>query len=219
MGIEPDDIVQVRSATDIVAVIGEHTEIKRVGRQWMARCPMHGERTPSLSVSAEKGVYYCFGCQRSGDVITFVREMDGLDFVSAVERLASRAGISLRYTSPNEASAHKRRRRLLEAVARARDFYHERLLKADDAGPARAYLRSRGYDGDIVRRYRVGWAPDEWDLFGPSPQSHQQRPAGLWSWHSHLGRRVGSEWSEQRSRWAGFPPAGLLPRAGDVPDQ
>ena len=72
MGIVAEDIAKVRSATDIVAIIGEHTEIKRSGRQWMARCPLHGERTPSLSVSPDKGVYYCFGCQRSGDVITFV---------------------------------------------------------------------------------------------------------------------------------------------------
>ena len=164
MGIEPDDISQVRSATDLVAVIGEHTEIKRVGRQWMARCPMHGERTPSLSVSPEKGVYYCFGCRRSGDAITFVREMEGLGFVDAVERLANRAGISIRYTRADEAASHKQRRRLLEAVARARDFYHKRLLESPDARPARDYLKSRGYDEDTVRRYRVGWAPDGWDL-------------------------------------------------------
>ena len=164
MAIEADDIARVRAATDIVTVIGEHAEIKRVGRQWMARCPMHGERTPSLSVSSEKGVYYCFGCQRSGDVITFIREMENLDFVGAVERLANRAGIEIRYTSHVEKAFHKRRRTLLDAVARARDFYHRRLMHEADAGPARAYLRSRGYEGGIVRRYRVGWAPDGWDL-------------------------------------------------------
>ena len=210
MGIEPDDIAQVRSATDLVAIISERTEIKRVGRQWMARCPMHGERTPSLSVSAEKGVYYCFGCRRSGDAITFVREMDGIDFVDAVERLASRAGISLRYTRPNEASAHKRRRRLLEAVARASDFYHERLLKADDAGPARAYLRSRGYDGDVVRRYRVGWAPDGWDLLSRHLKlsSHDLRASGLGRtvWDGAAGRA--------RSGWDSADVDGAAGRSG-----
>ena len=163
MGIEADDIARVRSATDIVAVISEHTEIKRVGKQWMARCPLHGERTPSLSVSQDKGVYYCFGCQRSGDVITFVREIEGVDFVGAVEMLAARAGISLNYTSRSEGAARKRRRRLLDAVGRARAFYHDRLLGGPDAGPARAYLRRRGYSGETVRRYRIGWAPDAWD--------------------------------------------------------
>ena len=164
MGIVDDDIAKVRAATDIVAIIGEHTEIKRSGRQWMARCPLHGERTPSLSVAPDKGVYYCFGCQRSGDVITFVQEIEGLDFAGAVEALAGRAGIQLRYTSRDEGAARSRRRKLLESVAEARDFYHQRLLDGPDAGPARHYLRSRGYDGDLVRRWKIGWAPDGWDV-------------------------------------------------------
>ncbi|MDE0492461.1 MAG: DNA primase [Acidimicrobiaceae bacterium] len=159
MGIVADDIAKVRAATDIVAVISEHTEVKRSGRQWMARCPLHGERTPSLSVSPDKGVYYCFGCQRSGDVITFVQEIEGLDFAGAVEMLAARAGIQLHYTSRDESAARGRRKRLLEAVEKARDFYHQRLLDGRDAGPARHYLRSRGYDGDLVRRWKLGWAP------------------------------------------------------------
>ena len=163
MGIVADDVARVRAATDIVALIGEHTEIKRSGRQWMARCPLHGERTPSLSVSPEKGVYYCFGCQRSGDAITFVQEMESLDFAGAVEMLAGRAGVTLHYTRADESSARKRSRQLVEAVAKARDFYHERLLGSADAGPARHYLRSRGYDGDLVRRWKIGWAPDAWD--------------------------------------------------------
>ena len=160
MGIVADDIAKVRAATDIIAIIAEHTEIKRSGRQWMARCPLHGERTPSLSVSPDKGVYYCFGCQRSGDAITFVQEIEGLDFAGAVEMLAARAGIQLRYTSHDESAARNRRKRLLEAVEQARDFYHQRLLDGRDAGPARHYLRSRGYDGDLVRRWKIGWAPD-----------------------------------------------------------
>ena len=164
MGIMADDIARVRAATDIVAIIGEHTEIKRSGRQWMARCPLHGERTPSLSVAPDKGVYYCFGCQRSGDVITFVQEIEGLDFAGAVEMLAGRAGIRVQYTSRDETAARSRRRRLLDEVARARDFYHQRLLDGKDAGPARHYLRSRGYDGDLVRRWTIGWAPDDWDV-------------------------------------------------------
>lgn len=163
MGIHDEDIAKVRSSADLVALIGEHTEIKRSGRQWMARCPMHGERTPSLSVSPEKGVYYCFGCQRSGDAITFVQEMDNLDFAGAVESLAGRYGIQLRYTSANEGSRRQRKRTLLDAVEKAVEFYHQRLLTSPDAGEARSYLRSRGYDGDVVRRYKIGWAPDDWD--------------------------------------------------------
>lgn len=163
MGIHDEDIARVRSSADLVAIIGEHTEIKRSGRNWMARCPLHGERTPSLSVSPEKGVYYCFGCQRSGDAITFVQEIDGLDFVGAVESLAGRYGIQLRYTSAGEGQRRGRKKSLQDAVAKAVDFYHERLLSGKDSAEARGYLRSRGYDGELVRRYKIGWAPDDWD--------------------------------------------------------
>ncbi len=163
MGIHDEDIAKVRASADLVQLIGEHTEIKRSGRNWMARCPLHGERTPSLSVSPEKGVYYCFGCQRSGDAISFVQEIDNLDFVGAVESLAGRYGVTLRYTSQNEGATRARKRTLLDAVEKAVAFYHDRLLTGADAGEARGYLRSRGYDGDLVRTYRIGWAPDDWD--------------------------------------------------------
>lgn len=163
MGIHDEDIAKVRAAADLVQLIGEHTEIKRSGRSWMARCPLHGERTPSLSVSPEKGVYYCFGCQRSGDAISFLQEIDNLDFVGAVESLAGRYGVTLRYTSQNEGATRARKRTLLDAVEKAVHFYHDRLLTSADAGEARGYLRSRGYDGELVRTYRIGWAPDDWD--------------------------------------------------------
>ncbi len=163
MGIHDDDIAKVRTAADLVALIGEHTDIKRSGRNWMARCPLHGERTPSLSVNSEKGVYYCFGCQRSGDAITFVQEIEKLDFVGAVESLASRYGVQLRYTTQGEGTTRARKRLLLDAVAKAADFYHQRLLNGPDAGAARSYLRSRGYDRAVVSKYKLGWAPDNWD--------------------------------------------------------
>ena len=104
-----------------------------------------------------------FGCQKSGDAITFVREIEGLDFAPAVERLAAKAGVTLTYTSANEGARRQKKARLVEAVGQAVDWYHERLLKAPDAGAARAYLRARGITGDEVRAYKVGWAPDDWD--------------------------------------------------------
>ena len=93
---------RVREATDIVAVVTEHLQLKRVGRRWTGLCPFHTEKSPSFSVNAEEGLYYCFGCGAKGDVITFVREIEHLDFVGAVERLAGRAGITLRYTTQGE---------------------------------------------------------------------------------------------------------------------
>lgn len=148
----------------MVALISQRVALKKVGRRWSGLCPFHNEKSPSFSVNAEEGFYHCFGCKASGDAITFVRELDGMDFVGAVEFLASKSGVTLRYTDQNEGESRKKRNRLIESVVQAVDFYHERLLKAPDAGPARAYLKSRGYDGELVRKYKLGWAPDEWDV-------------------------------------------------------
>ena len=163
MGIHDDDVARVREAADIVAVIGEYVQLKRVGRRWQGLCPFHAEKTPSFSVNAEMGVYHCFGCKVSGDAITFIREVEHADFPEAVERLAGRSGITLRYTSPGEGMDRLKRGRLTEALEQAVEWYHQRLLTAPDAGQARGYLRQRKYDGDVVRQYKIGWAPDEWD--------------------------------------------------------
>ncbi|HVM04483.1 MAG TPA: DNA primase [Acidimicrobiales bacterium] len=163
MGIVEEDVARVRAATDFVEVASEHLALKRVGRRWVGLCPFHAEKTASFSINAELGLYHCFGCQAKGDVITFVREVEHLDFVEAVERLAAKAGIELRYDEAREGRGRQRRTRLIEAVEAAAEWYHQRLLTAADAAPARAYLRSRGYDGDVVRAFRLGWAPTDWD--------------------------------------------------------
>jgi DNA primase len=162
MGIPDEDVAQVRAATDIVALIGEHAALRRQGRRWVGLCPFHAEKTPSFSVNAEEGFYYCFGCQASGDAITFVRSMEHLDFVDAVRYLADRSGIAVREDAGGGV-AQRQRTVLFEAMERAVCWYHERLLSAPDAGPARNYLRSRGYGSELVRKFRLGWAPDDWD--------------------------------------------------------
>jgi DNA primase len=163
MGIVDDDIVRVREAADIVAIVSQHTALKRVGHRFTGLCPFHAEKSPSFSVNAEENLYYCFGCQAKGDVITFVRETEHLDFVGAVEYLATKAGITLRYTEKAQGESRKQRTRLIDAVRAAVDWYHDRLLTGDDGAAARKYLRSRGYDSELVRQYQVGWAPEGWD--------------------------------------------------------
>jgi DNA primase len=162
MGIPDEDVARVRAGTDIVALIGEHAALKRQGRRWVGLCPFHGEKTPSFSVNADEGFYYCFGCQAKGDAISFIRAIDHLDFVDAVRLLADKAGITI-HEDANSGRDSQRRKVLLDAMEQATEWYHQRLLVASDAGQARDYLRSRGYDGRVVRRFRLGWAPDEWD--------------------------------------------------------
>jgi DNA primase len=163
MGILDEDIVRVREATDFVQIAGEHVALKKVGQRWTGLCPFHAERSPSFSINAEEKLFYCFGCQAKGDVITFVREIDHLDFAEAVEALASKAGVQVRYDRENVSRDRQRRDRLVEVMKKAVEWYHERLLSGDDGAAARSYLRSRGYDGDVVRQFQLGWAPDDWD--------------------------------------------------------
>lgn len=163
MGIVDEDVERVKDATDLVALVGEHVALKRVGRRLQGLCPFHAEKTASFSVNPEMGLFHCFGCQASGDAITFVREIEHLDFVGAVERLAARTGITLRYDDRDRGPDRERKSRLTDAIAEAVAFYHRRLVDAPDAGPARAYLRGRGFDGDVARRFSIGWAPDGWD--------------------------------------------------------
>ena len=162
MAISPDEIAQVRAATDIVALISEHVALKKSGRRWTGLCPFHGEKTPSFSVNAEEGLYYCFGCRAAGNQFTFVREMQHVDFIEALRMLADRAGIEL-HEDANAGPARKERQEYLKSMDRAVEWYHDRLLNSPDARPAREYLRSRGIGGEVARQFRLGWAPDDWD--------------------------------------------------------
>ena len=162
MAISDSDIAAVRAATDIVALITEQVALKKSGRRWTGLCPFHGEKTPSFSVNAEEGRYYCFGCRVAGDQITWVRETMHLDFVDAVRLLAERSGIEL-HEDASASKERQERQRLLAAMERAVDWYHQRLLESPDARVARDYLRSRGISGEIARQFRLGWAPDQWD--------------------------------------------------------
>ena len=153
-----DDIERVRDATDLVELVGEVTKVKRSGRSIMAVCPFHQEKTPSMSVDAARGLYHCFGCGESGDLFTFVQRTQGLEFSDAVELLARRTGITL-HRDPDAAKRRDRRQILVDAVAAAVAFYHDRLRTESDAANARSYLRGRGYDGEVVDRYMLGYSP------------------------------------------------------------
>lgn len=163
MGIVDEDIARVRDATDLVSLIGEQIALRKVGQRYVGLCPFHQEKTPSFNVNPVMGYFMCFGCQKSGDAITWVREIEHLDFVDAVERLAARANIQLRYDDRSQAKDRSRQGRLREVVGAAIDFYHRLLLESPEGGTARKYLRSRGFDGDAARKFLLGWSPDDWD--------------------------------------------------------
>jgi DNA primase len=156
-------LAELRSASDIVAVIGDHTTLKKAGRSWKGLCPFHNERTPSFTVDRDKGLYHCFGCGAGGDVIHFVRQIDRLEFPEAVEVLASRFGVTIprrQRSGPRD----DRRDRLFEALSAAQRFFAERLARPGNT--AAAYLEGRGVPVEMWTTLGLGHAPDAWDSLG-----------------------------------------------------
>jgi DNA primase len=150
----------------MLAVVSPHTELRRAGAtEYVGRCPFHDERTPSFGVNPVEKVYYCFGCQASGDVFRFVMETEGLDFTGALQALADRFGIELETEAeaPEAAQKRQRRERLYELLGRAASYYARYLWEAREAAPAREYLQSRGLREDTLREFKVGYAPSAWD--------------------------------------------------------
>ena len=147
----------------MVDVVGQFVALRKTGRNWVGLCPFHAERTPSFNVREETGRYKCFGCDKSGDVFTFVQEHEHVDFVGAVEYLAAKVGMQLTYTTTGQTRERARRKQLVEAMGTAIEWYHRTLLDDPSARAARDYLRSRGLSGDVARTFKLGWAPDDWD--------------------------------------------------------
>jgi DNA primase len=181
MGIADEDIERLRSTVSIVDTVSQYVALKRVGRNWVGLCPFHAEKSGSFNVREETGRYKCFGCDKGGDVFTFIQEIEHLDFPGAVEHLAAKAGIQLNYTSTGQSKERARRKQLVEVMSAAVDWYHERLLTDPAARPARDYLRRRGLAGDIARQFKLGWAPDEWDALatGLGASAEQLQAVGL----------------------------------------
>ena len=168
MAIVDEDLERLRSTVSIADVIQQYVALRKVGNNWVGLCPFHGERTPSFNVREQTGRYRCFGCGVAGDVFTFIQEIEHVDFVTAVEQLAAKAGIQLNYTTGGESRDRQRRKQLVEAMRTAVDWYHQRLLSSPDARQARDYLRRRGLAGDVARSFKLGWAPDDWDAMSHS---------------------------------------------------
>ena len=150
----------IRSAADIVEVIGEHTTLKKAGNSWKGLCPFHREKTPSFTVNRDRGLFYCFGCGAGGDLFGFVRQIERATFREAAEMLARRYGVEVPTRAKGE--GEDRRERLLSAVASAHRLYRENLWN----GPNRAveYLNGRGVPEETARELELGFAPDSWDF-------------------------------------------------------
>src|SRR5580700_749024 len=163
--IRQEDIAAVRERSPIADVVGEYLQLRPAGGGSLkGLCPFHDEKTPSFNVTPGKELYYCFSCTAGGDVIKFVQEIEHLSFAEAIERLAARAGVELRYEQGGYVPGQEtsQRRRLIDAHRAAVDFYSERI-RGDSASAARAFLAERGFELSDAERFGVGYSPAAWD--------------------------------------------------------
>ncbi len=158
--IKQTSVEEAKAGADMVAVVSARTQLRKQGARWMGRCPFHEERTPSFSVNPQDKLFYCFGCGKGGDLITFVRETENLDFTGAVEWIAERFNVVLEYeeSSPAAEEARRRRERLLELLEHAASFYERYLWESQAGGFARDYLAGRGLGEAACREFRLGFA-------------------------------------------------------------
>ncbi len=159
-----ESIERLRQTVDMAELVGAKTELKRSGQQLMGLCPFHDERSPSFSVDPDRKVFHCFGCGEGGDLFKFVQLTEGLNFRESVETLSDRYGVQMELTEedPQAAQRREKRDRLLELLERTAAFYVRNLWESPEAEGPRQYLAGRGLDEQLLREFRVGYAPSKW---------------------------------------------------------
>jgi DNA primase len=161
LDLGPQTLARVRAAADMVQVVGDHVQLRRRGRRWEGLCPFHDEKTPSFSIDPEKGLYYCFGCSKGGDIISFVMELEGLTFPDAVEQLARKFGVPLPPRRPGERRRRDEVDRITSLLDEAQGWFVSQLA-TPSAAAARRTLDARGFPAETWSTYGFGFAPDDW---------------------------------------------------------
>jgi DNA primase len=204
----PDDFAQlVKQQVDIVRIIGDYLKLRKSGAQnYTGLCPFHKEKTGSFSVNATHGYFYCFGCHEKGDVFTFVMKMENISFPEAIRVVATKCGIPLpkrEFSSPGEANEAGLRRQLTD-VHEAATQYFEAALKGPEAARAREYLTSRGVTPDTITKFRIGYAPDDFNHMREQLARHFPEPvlraSGLFSAKEQADGTQGQLYARFRKR-------------------
>lgn len=154
-----DDVELVKQKINIVDLLSQYVTLKKSGINFKANCPFHDEKTPSFIISPERQIFKCFGCQKSGDVFTFLMEKEGLDFKEALEALAKKAGITLQKAPDKKDSKD----RLFEVNLKAQEFFHYILTKHGLGKTALEYLKKRGVSDGSIEAFGIGYAPNSWE--------------------------------------------------------
>jgi DNA primase len=149
-------VEQIKARLNILDVIGNYVKLEKAGVNYKGRCPFHNEKTPSFFVSPARQSYHCFGCSKGGDLISFVQEIEGLEFLEALEMLATQAGVELKPVNQGERTLRDRLLTIMEVTTQ----FYERSLSANPA--VLTYLRQRGLTDETIKRFRIGFAPSGW---------------------------------------------------------
>jgi DNA primase len=203
-----DNFAQVvKQQADIVRIIGDYVKLRKSGAQnYSGLCPFHKEKTGSFSVNANHGYFYCFGCHEKGDVFTFVMKLENISFPEAIRVVATKCGIPLpkrEFSSPEEAREAGIRRQLID-IHEAATQYFEANLKSPEAARAREYLTSRGVTSDTIQRFRIGYAPDDFNDMRDRLKAHfnedAMRASGLFSAKEQADGSLGAMYARFRKR-------------------
>jgi len=169
-----DTISEVLAANDIVAVVAASLEMLPAGKgRFKALCPFHNEKTPSFHVSQDRQMFHCFGCGKGGDAIVFLREHEGLSFGEALQKLAERGGVQLPAPTKRDRADDHKRTRLLAFAKFARDFFTQTLEDPLTGGPGRRYLKTRELRPEIVQRFSLGYARDDWSALTDAARKNE----------------------------------------------
>jgi DNA primase len=153
------DLEEIKSRLNIVDVLGEYLRLDKTGTNYRALCPFHNEKSPSFMVSEEKQIWHCFGCQKGGDIFSFVMEIEGLEFREALAQLAEKAGVELKKVAPGVV---EKKNRTLEILELATKFYEIQLWKGNGKEKIVNYLKERGLTEETIKLFRLGYAPNGW---------------------------------------------------------
>jgi DNA primase len=201
-------IEEIRTRAEIVDVVSEYVSLKPSGKNHKGLCPFHQEKTPSFSVSAEKQIFYCFGCSAGGNVFKFLMEIEGISFIDAVKKLGNRFHVPIpeQSLSPREEKNRNDREIILNLNKFATEYYSHHLRKTEGGGLAREYIKSRGFDENTADEYQLGWATPEWSgllahLKKKSPTSEKLiEKAGLITIKPATGGKRESQYDRFRNR-------------------
>ncbi|MDA1060802.1 MAG: CHC2 zinc finger domain-containing protein, partial [bacterium] len=162
-----DLVDDIKSRLTIEDVVSQYVQLKKAGRNLKGLCPFHSEKTSSFIVSPEKQICHCFGCNKGGDIFTFIQEIEGITFVESLELLSDRAGIKADLSKYQKKATKSEKDDYYKAHELATEFFEKQLYKTDDGKKVLEYLHKRGLNDETIKEFRIGFAPDKYDELYP----------------------------------------------------